>query len=78
MNRNAITLPTSNITKSLSTEESEGYTQFLQSLSIQSNINMDQDQEDFKENKLKEEEEEENPPLQDPPAIMEDLPEGRP
>ena len=77
MNRNTITLPTcniTNITEDLSTEESEIYIHCLQSLCIQFNINMDQDQESFRENELKEEEEDENPPQQDPPAIMENSP----
>ena len=70
MNRNTITPPTSNIVKDHSTEEAEGYTQFLQSLDIQYNINMDQDQETFIENKFEEDKEEENPPQQDPPTII--------
>ena len=49
MNRNTVTQSTNNTTDSLSTEESEGYTQFLQTFSVQFKINMDQDHEDFKE-----------------------------
>ena len=68
-------LATCNITNNLSTEESEGYTQFLQALIIQLDINMDQDHEDFKDHKQEEEEEEENRPPKKPPVKVEDLPE---
>ena len=54
MNRTTITPPTCNITDGLSTEESEGYTQFLQGLNIQLNINMDQDHEDFDDDEQEE------------------------
>ena len=64
MKRNTITLPTCNITNNLSTEDSEGYTQFLQSLGIQFDTNMDQDHKDFKGNEQEEEAEEENSPKQ--------------
>ena len=65
MSRNTVTQSTCNITDSLSTEESEGYTQFLQTFSVQFKINMDQDHEDIKEIQ-EEEEEDENPCHQDP------------
>ena len=38
----------------LSTEESEGYTQFLQALGIELDITMDQDHKDFEEDKQEE------------------------
>ena len=66
MNRNTITTPTCNITDNLSTKESEGYTQFLQALNMQFNINVDQDHEDFDDD----EQEEENLPQKIPPTEM--------
>ena len=74
MSRKTVTLPTSNLPYDLSTEESQGYTQFVDALNIQLNIqlnkNMDQEQEDFNNN----EQEEESPPLENPPSEIKGLP----
>ena len=78
MNINTITLTTHGITDDLSTEESEGYTQFLQTCSIQFNNIIDQDLENFDENESQEEEEDEIPPQENPPAIIKTLPEEPP
>ena len=63
--------PTQNITDDLSTEESEGYTQFLQAFNIQLSINMDQEHKDLNND----EQEEETPPQEYPCTEVKDLPE---
>ena len=70
MGRKTVTLPTSNLPYDLSTEESQGYTQFVHALNIQLNKNMDQEQEDFNNN----EQEEESQPLENPPTEIKGLP----